>query len=97
MLHVAFRGDGPEPGGGWALRDERWLVAHGPAGASSAGSLEIASRRHYVDLADMTGEEATAFGSFLRRLDTSARSVTKADRVHLVCTRDCGAHFHAWL
>ncbi len=89
--------DAAAPPGGWVLRDEDWLVQHGPAGASFAGTLKIISRRHYVDFAEQSPLEAASFGRLLQRLDTAVREVTGAERVHLVSTRDRVQHFHAWL
>lgn len=86
-----------EPPGGWVYRDEHWLVHHGPAESSRAGTMKIISRRHYTDFADMTAREAASFGVLLRALDTAMRACTDAERVHLVSTRDRVPHFHAWL
>jgi diadenosine tetraphosphate (Ap4A) HIT family hydrolase len=88
---------GPEPADGWICRDAHWLVSQGPAESSIAGALQIISRRHYTDFAEMTDPEGASFGPLLTRLDTALRDVTGAERVHLVSTRDRIQHFHAWL
>ncbi|MEV4807736.1 hypothetical protein AB0K18_47745 [Nonomuraea sp. NPDC049421] len=86
-----------EPLGGWVHRDAFWLVHHGPAENSRSGTMKIISRRHFVDFADMSAEEAASFGPLLARLDRALRATTDAERVHLVSTRDRVQHFHAWL
>jgi diadenosine tetraphosphate (Ap4A) HIT family hydrolase len=86
-----------EPIGGWIYRDQHWLVGHGPSDTTMAGALKITSRRHYVDFADMTAPEAASFGPLLTNLDAALRTVTSAERVHVVSTRDRIQHFHAWL
>lgn len=77
--------------------DERWAVVHGPAAATRPGGLKIVARRHFVDFHEMDDAEAGSFGDLLRRLDAAIRTVTGAERVHLVSTRDRVQHFHAWL
>jgi diadenosine tetraphosphate (Ap4A) HIT family hydrolase len=86
-----------EPVGGWIYRDERWLVQHGPAGATIAGGLQIISVRHFIDFAEMNDLEASSLGPLIARLDTALRATTNPERVHLVSTRDRVGHFHAWL
>ncbi len=89
--------ENPSPAGGWIHRDDDWLVQHGPPETTMAGGVKIVSRRHFTDFAEMTTSEAASFGLLLRGLDTAIRSVTDAERVHLVSTRDRVPHFHAWL
>ena len=83
--------------GGWIEVGDHYLVQHGEPESSGAGAVKIVARRHFVDFADMTEFEATAFGSLVSRLDRAIRQATAAERVHLVSTRDRVAHFHAWL
>ncbi len=89
--------DSEEPPGGWIYRDEHWLAGHGPLATTMPGGVKITSRRHFTDFAQMTADEAASFGSLLTRLDAALRTVTRAERVHLVSTRDRVPHFHAWL
>jgi diadenosine tetraphosphate (Ap4A) HIT family hydrolase len=77
--------------------DESWSVGHGPAAVTRAGGLKVVSKRHFVDFHEMTPEESTSFGALLSRLDGAIRTVTAAERVHLISTRDRVQHFHAWL
>jgi diadenosine tetraphosphate (Ap4A) HIT family hydrolase len=86
-----------EPSGGWIYRDDHWLVACGPPDTTMAGAVKITSVRHYTDFAEMTPEEATAFGPLVSRLDEALRATIDPERVHLVSTRDRVPHFHAWL
>jgi hypothetical protein len=85
------------PPGGWLIDDDLWLVGHGPAAMSLAGSLRIESKRHFIDFAGMTDAEATSFGPLLARLYAAMRPATGAERIHLVATMDYQPHFHAWL
>lgn len=89
--------EAPEPFGGVVAADQQWLVTVGDPASTIAGALLITSRRHFVHFADMTAHEVTGFGALLVRLDAALRAVTKAERVHLVSTRDRFEHFHAWL
>jgi len=89
-------GQDPPPGG-WLIDDGDWLVGHGPAHMSLAGSLRIESRRHFTDFAEMTDAEAASFGRLLAALYRAARPGTGAERIHLLSTMDFQPHFHAWL
>jgi diadenosine tetraphosphate (Ap4A) HIT family hydrolase len=94
---VEVDSEAPEPVGGVVLADEQWFVAAGDPASTIAGALRITSRRHFIHFADMTAHEVTGFGTLLARLDAALRTVTDAERVHLVSTRDRFEHFHAWL
>jgi diadenosine tetraphosphate (Ap4A) HIT family hydrolase len=85
------------PVGGWIAEEHHYLVQHGEPESSAPGAVKIVARRHFVDFAEMTEDEANAFGSLVSRLDRALRETTDAERVHLVSTRDRVPHFHAWL
>ena len=85
------------PPGGWLVDDELWLVGHGPAAMSMAGAVRIEARRHFVDFAGMTDDEARSFGPLLERLYAAMLPATGAERIHLLATMDFQPHFHAWL
>jgi diadenosine tetraphosphate (Ap4A) HIT family hydrolase len=87
----------PEPLGDIVASDQQWFVAAGDPASTIAGALRITSRRHFIHFADMTPHEMTGFAALLTRLDAALRTVTDAERVHLVSTRDRFEHFHAWL
>jgi diadenosine tetraphosphate (Ap4A) HIT family hydrolase len=85
------------PPGGYIYSDEHWRVCHAPARMAVPGQMFIESRRHFLDFADMTTEEAGAFGSLLARLYAVGKEVTGAERIYALAMIDGVPHFHFWL
>lgn len=87
----------PVPPGGHLVDDGTWRVGHGPMAFWPRGTLLIESRRHFLDYADFTLEEAASFGCLVRRLTAPLKAATGAPRVHLWSSMEGTPHFHAWL
>jgi len=85
------------PPGGWVYGDPMWRVGHAPASYGPAGLVVLESRRHFLDAAEMTPDEAIALGPLLRRLVAAVKQTTGAARVYLFSTMAQVPHFHAML
>jgi diadenosine tetraphosphate (Ap4A) HIT family hydrolase len=85
------------PPGGYLYSDEHWRVCHTPAQMALPGQMFIESRRHFLDFAQMTAEEAESFGPLLARLYTAGKEVTGAERIYALAMIDGVPHFHFWL
>lgn len=85
------------PPGGHLVDDGTWLVGHGPTAFWPRGTLLIESRRHFLDYADFTPEEAASLGRLVRRLTAPVKAATGAPRVHLWSCMEGTPHFHLWL
>lgn len=75
---------------------ERWIVEHciGPLGV---GTLVVKPRRHVLQVADLTGEEADELGPLLQRTASVVRSLTGADQVYVCLWSHAGweaVHIH---
>jgi hypothetical protein len=57
----------------------------------------VESRRHVLDLADMSLEEVVALMALLPRLFKVLREGLGAERVYFLATEAFAPHFHAWL
>jgi diadenosine tetraphosphate (Ap4A) HIT family hydrolase len=86
----------PAPGG-WIYEDERWRVCHAPLAMSVPGQLLVESRRHFLDFAEMTPDEAASYGLLLARLFAAVKRATGAERIYTLVTIEGAAHFHTWL
>jgi diadenosine tetraphosphate (Ap4A) HIT family hydrolase len=85
------------PPGGWVYEDAMWRVGHAPASYGPQGLVLLEACRHFLDVAEMTPEEASAFGPLLGRLVAAIKQVTGAVRVYLFSTMAQVPHFHAML
>lgn len=86
-----------KPAGGWAYEDSRWRVGHAPASYGPAGLVVLESRRHFLDAAKMTPDEAASFGPLLGRVIGAIKQSTGATRVYIFSTMAQYPHFHAML
>ncbi|MBP1993051.1 HIT family protein [Paenibacillus eucommiae] len=84
-----------QPPGGYIYEDEHWMVCHFPAEQSVVGQLVIESKRHFLDFADMTDEEAASYGFLVKKLYAFIKQITGAERVYSLVTIDGVPHFHA--
>ena len=57
-----------EPPAGYLYEDRHWLVYHAPVERAMLGQLFLLSRRHFLDFAEMTADEATSYGVIMRAL-----------------------------
>ena len=86
----------PAPPGGYLYEADRFRVCHAPAALALPGMLLIESRRHLLDFAAMTPEEAADYGALLSRVYAAIKRVTSAERVYTMVTLEGAAHFHSW-
>ncbi len=85
------------PPGGYFYEDEHWLVCHAPAANAVRGQLFVESKRHFLDFAEMTPDEAASYGGLLSRLYGALKGATGAERVYAIMTLEGAPHFHVWL
>jgi diadenosine tetraphosphate (Ap4A) HIT family hydrolase len=88
--------DVPIPGG-YVVEDEHFLVEHAPLQESSAGTVIVEARRHFLDFGDMTPTESADLGSILHRLIPAIKAATGAERVYYLAVMEHSPHFHLWL
>jgi diadenosine tetraphosphate (Ap4A) HIT family hydrolase len=86
-----------DPPGGYVVDDEHWRVSHGPTPYWPAGTLLVEAKRHFLDYADMTADEAAAIGPLIQGLVGPLRESTGAARVHVFSCMEGTEHFHVWL
>ena len=55
-------GEQAAPPGGYLYKDAHFWACHAPAAMAGQGTLLIESRRHILDFAEMTPEEAASYG-----------------------------------
>lgn len=91
------RGEATTPPGGYLYEDAHFRVCHAPAEMATPGTLLVESRRHYLDFAEMTPEEAASYGPLLVRLYSAIKRAVGAERVYTLVTLEGAEHFHTWL
>lgn len=87
----------PTPPGGHLVDDGTWRVGHGPTPYWPAGTLLIESRRHFLDYADFSTEEASTLGPLIKRFTEPLKEATGASRVHIFSCMEGTEHFHLWM
>jgi diadenosine tetraphosphate (Ap4A) HIT family hydrolase len=88
--------DSPIPGG-YVVGGDHFLVEHAPLQESSAGTVIVEARRHFLDFGEMTPTESGELGSVLRRLVPAVKAATGVERVYYLAVMERAAHFHLWL
>ncbi len=91
------RGEEATPPGGYLYEGAHFRVCHAPAAMATPSTLLVESRRHFLDFAEMTPEEATSYGPLLARLYTAIKRTTGSERVYTLVTLEGSGHFHTWL
>ena len=91
------RGEEAIPPGGYLYEGAHFWVCHAPAAMATPGTLVVESRRHFLDFAEMTPEEAMSYGPLLARLYSVIKGTTGAERVYTLVTLEGSDHFHTWL
>ncbi|HEX8732033.1 MAG TPA: hypothetical protein VF725_08215 [Ktedonobacterales bacterium] len=91
------RGEQAPPPSGYLYKDACYHVCHAPAALALPGTLIVEARRHFLDFAEMTPEEAAGYGPLLARLYAAIRRATGAERVYALVTLEGAPHFHTWL
>jgi diadenosine tetraphosphate (Ap4A) HIT family hydrolase len=84
------------PPGGYLYESEHFRVCHAPAALALPGTLLIESRRHALDFAAMTPEEAAAYGALLSHIYAAVKRAIGAERVYTLVTLEGATHFHSW-
>jgi diadenosine tetraphosphate (Ap4A) HIT family hydrolase len=94
-----LRGERPheDPPAGYFYEDEYWLAYHAPVESSTLGQLFLMAKRHYLDFAEMTSDEAASFGVVMRSLYAAMKQVTRAERIYAQVMLEGIPHFHVWL
>ena len=85
------------PPGGYIYEDLHWMVCHAPVNLGPLGTLFIESRRHFLDYAEMTVEEAASLGNLLKQVYASVKEHTEAERIYQLSTMEGQPHLHMWL
>ncbi len=73
------------------------MVCHAPVNKGPLGTLFVESKRHILDFAEFSAEEASAFGKITRRIYTALRPLVGAERIYQVSMMEGLPHFHAWI
>ena len=85
------------PPGRYIYEDEHWMICHAPGKLGPLGTLFVESRRHFLDYAEMTDEEAASLGIVMRKIYYALKLHTEAERVYQVTMMDGAPHVHSWL
>jgi diadenosine tetraphosphate (Ap4A) HIT family hydrolase len=88
--------DYPSPGG-YIVEREHFLVEHAPLQESSAGTVIVESRRHFLDFGEMNPDELAELGLILHRLIPAVKAATGVQRVYYLAVMERAPHFHLWL
>ena len=91
------KGQEPAPPGGTIYEDNHWMVCHAPAKLGPLGTLFIESRRHFLNYAEMTVEEAASLGGVLKKMYGAIKLHTQAERIYQLSTMEGTPHFHCWI
>ena len=90
-------GQEPSPPGGTIYEDNHWMVCHAPGKLGPLGMLFIESRRHFLNYAEMTVEEAASLGGVLKKMYGAIKLHTQAERIYQLSTMEGTPHFHCWI
>ena len=85
------------PPGGYFFEDEYWMVCHAPVNLGPLGTLFVESRRHFLDYAEMTGEESASLGSVFKKVYRALKEYTDAGRIYQLSTMEGQPHLHIWI
>jgi diadenosine tetraphosphate (Ap4A) HIT family hydrolase len=83
--------------GGNVYEDDLWYAYHAPAATAVLGQLFLVSKRHFLDFAEMTPDEAASYGRVLQALYAALKQMVDAERVYARTTVEGVPHFHTWL
>jgi diadenosine tetraphosphate (Ap4A) HIT family hydrolase len=91
------QGQEAAPPGGYNYEGEHWMVCHAPGKLGPLGTLFIESKRHFLDYAEMTDDEAASLGNAMRKIYRALKLHTNAERIYQVTLMEGVPHFHSWL
>ncbi len=73
--------------------DHLWIARHSVE-TNILGYLVLEPRRHFIDLAEATIQEAHSFGTILRQLVGAVKATIKPERVYTFTLAESVPHFH---
>jgi diadenosine tetraphosphate (Ap4A) HIT family hydrolase len=91
------KGREPIPPGGYIYEDDHWMVCHAPVNLGPVGTLFIESRRHFLNYAEMTNEEAASLGGLLKKTYAALKLLIQPERIYQLSTMEGVPHFHCWI
>jgi diadenosine tetraphosphate (Ap4A) HIT family hydrolase len=97
FLCKKHKGEVAPPPGGYIYEGAHWLICHAPVDKGPLGTLFIESRRHFLDYAEANDEELAEYGPVLKRVFTTLKDLTGAERVYQIVFLEGIDHFHAWV
>ena len=83
--------------GGVIYEDAWWRVDHSTSPVLLAGFLIIKPRRHVEQIAELTAEEAAAFGPLLTRTTRAVQQALGAEKVYVCSFGEAEHHVHYYL
>lgn len=72
---------------------EHWIVRHSKE-TNIVGYLLLEPRRHFLDLSEATGAEATEYGALLRVVMQAIRQVVECERIYTFSLAEAVPHYH---
>jgi diadenosine tetraphosphate (Ap4A) HIT family hydrolase len=97
IICCKHEGQEPVPPGGYIHEDDHWMVCHAPVKSGPLGTLFIESRRHFLNYADMTNEEAVLLGGVLKKTYAALQLHLDPERIYQLSTMEGVPHFHCWI
>ena len=91
------KGREPVPPGGYIYEDDHWMVCHAPVNLGPLGTLLIESRRHFLNYAETTDEEAASLGGLLKKTYAALTLLIPPERIYQLSTMEGVPHFHCWI
>lgn len=91
------KGREPVPPGGYIYEDDHWMVCHAPVNLGPLGTLFIESRRHFLNYAEMTNEEAASLGGVLKKTYAALTLLLQPEHIYQLSTMEGVPHFHCWI
>lgn len=85
------------PPGGYIYEDGCWMVCHAPVNLGPLGTLFLESRRHFLNYAEMTAEEAESLGGVLKKIHAALNLHLGPERIYQLATMEGMPHFHCWI
>jgi diadenosine tetraphosphate (Ap4A) HIT family hydrolase len=83
--------------GGVLFDDGLWHLTHQVSPALLAGWLILQPKRHIESLAELTPEEAAAFGPIMQRASKALEDATEPERLYVFSFGELVRHLHFYL
>jgi len=91
------KGKESAPPGEYIYGDDYWMVCHAPVNLGPLGTLFIEARRHFLNYAEMTDEEAALLGGVLKKTYAALTLHLQPERIYQLSTMEGVPHFHCWI